>query len=133
MFHTRTGKKRRFWESRYPLQTKISLLKINTGYFFHVQIKMYPNWFDCEDSQTSFRITITTVYWFPGNGSFLEVLHQAYIFLILLEQDSIYNWYNIQVTRQNSNPIISARLQRSNRKPSNNLQVSLAATIMTSG
>ena len=36
--------------------------------------------------------------------------------------------------RHNSDPIISARLQKSNRKPSNSLQqVSLAATIMTSG
>ena len=38
----------------------------------------------------------------------------------------------MQVTRHNSDPIISARLERSNRKPSNNRQqVSLAA--MTSG
>ena len=40
----------------------------------------------------------------------------------------------VQDTRYNSNPIISAWLQRSNQKPNKNLkQRSLAATIMNSG
>ena len=63
---------------------------------------------------------------------------QTYNSLILPVQDSSYNkqrwdWHKLQITRCNTDPIISARLQRSNQKPSNKQQqMSLAATTITS-
>ena len=42
-------------------------------------------------------------------------------------------WYKIQVTRYNSDPIISALLQRSSEKPSNNQHQRPLAAMITSG